>query len=370
MTSLCSIEEVVEEARQGRMFILVDAEERENEGDLVIPAQHCDAAAVNFMATHGRGLICLALTARRVRELGLPKMARRNLSRHKTAFTVSIEAREGVASGISAHDRAHTIATAIDRNKGGADIVSPGHVFPLIGRAGGVLARAGHTEAAIDIARLAGLYPAGVICEIMREDGAMARLPELLEFADRHGLKVAAIADLMAWRRRHDRIGKTPRASGGRANLGENAVPPHVVLVEADFYPDITAKLVEGAVAALEQAGVSHERIQVAGALEIPAAIALRRDTLPQADGFVALGCVIRGETGHYEIVAGESARGLMTLSLDGVVIGNGVLTVDDRTQALVRAGSRDKGGDAARACLRLLAIAGGKGEEGVSADG
>ena len=153
MTSLCSIEEVVEEARQGRMFILVDAEERENEGDLVIPAQHCDAAAVNFMATHGRGLICLALTARRVRELGLPKMARRNLSRHKTAFTVSIEAREGVASGISAHDRAHTIATAIDRNKGGADIVSPGHVFPLIGRVGGVLARAGHTEAAIDIAR-------------------------------------------------------------------------------------------------------------------------------------------------------------------------------------------------------------------------
>ena len=365
MTSLCSIEEVVEEARQGRMFILVDAEERENEGDLVIPAQHCDAAAVNFMAAHGRGLICLALTARRVRELGLPKMARRNLSRHKTAFTVSIEAREGVASGISAHDRAHTIATAIDRNKSGADIVSPGHVFPLIGREGGVLARAGHTEAAIDIARLAGLYPAGVICEVMREDGAMARLPELLEFAARHGLKIAAIADLMAWRRRHDRIADMPHASSG-----EKAMRPHVVLVEADFYPDITAELVEGAVAALEKAGVSHERIKVAGALEIPAAIALRRDALPHADGFVALGCVIRGQTGHYEIVAGESARGLMTLSLDGVVIGNGVLTVDDRSQAMARAVSKDKGGDAARACLRLLAIAAGEGEGGVSADG
>jgi 3,4-dihydroxy 2-butanone 4-phosphate synthase/GTP cyclohydrolase II len=200
------IEEVIEDARNGRMFILVDAEERENEGDLVIPAQMATPDAINFMAKFGRGLICLALQPERAAELHLEPMSRSNETRHKTAFTVSIEAREGVSTGISVHDRAHTISVAIDPTKDHRDIVTPGHVFPLVARDGGVLVRAGHTEAAVDIARLAGLYPAGVICEVMNEDGAMARLPDLIAFAQRHGLKIGAIADLIAYRRRHDSL--------------------------------------------------------------------------------------------------------------------------------------------------------------------
>ncbi len=188
------------------MCILVDDENRENEGDLIIPAQFADADAINFMAKHGRGLICLAMTRARVEQLKLPLMAQHNQSRHTTAFTVSIEAREGVSTGISAADRALTIAAAIDPAKGTADIVSPGHVFPLVAREGGVLVRAGHTEAAVDIARLAGLNPAGVICEIMKDDGTMARLPDLLPFAAQHGLKIGAIADLIAYRRRSERL--------------------------------------------------------------------------------------------------------------------------------------------------------------------
>jgi len=203
---LSPINEIIEEARNGRMFILVDDEERENEGDLVIPAQMATPEAVNFMAKYGRGLICLSLSSQRVRELQLPPMARHNASRHQTAFTVSIEAREGVTTGISASDRARTIATAIDPTKDHTDIATPGHIFPLEGRDGGVLVRAGHTEAAVDIARLAGLNPSGVICEIMNEDGTMARLPDLVEFAQRHGLKIGTIADLIAYRLRHDRI--------------------------------------------------------------------------------------------------------------------------------------------------------------------
>jgi 3,4-dihydroxy 2-butanone 4-phosphate synthase/GTP cyclohydrolase II len=203
---LSPIEDVIEDARNGRMFILVDHEDRENEGDLVIPAQMATPDAINFMARFGRGLICLSLTAERVNQLGLRLMTHDNLTRHQTAFTVSIEAREGVTTGISAHDRAHTIAVAIDPTKGPNDIGTPGHVFPLIARDGGVLVRAGHTEAAVDIARLAGLIPAGVICEIMNDDGTMARLPDLVKFAQLHGLKVATIADLIAYRRRHDNL--------------------------------------------------------------------------------------------------------------------------------------------------------------------
>ena len=203
---LSSIEEIIEDARNGRMFILVDDEERENEGDLVIPAQMATPDAINFMATHGRGLICLALTGERCTQLGLDLMSQRNESRHSTAFTVSIEAREGVTTGISAPDRAHTIAVAIDPSTGAGDIASPGHVFPLMAREGGVLVRTGHTEAAVDLARLAGLNPAGVICEIMNEDGTMARLPDLVKFAQFHGFKIGAIADLIAYRRRNDRI--------------------------------------------------------------------------------------------------------------------------------------------------------------------
>ncbi|HEY8352073.1 MAG TPA: 3,4-dihydroxy-2-butanone-4-phosphate synthase [Sphingomonadales bacterium] len=203
---LSSIEEIINEARNGRMFILVDDEDRENEGDLVIPAQMATPEAINFMAKYGRGLICLSLTAERCAELGLRLMSEKNQSRHHTAFTVSIEAREGISTGISAHDRAHTIGVAIDPTKGAQDIVSPGHVFPLVAREGGVLVRAGHTEAAVDIARLAGLIPAGVICEVMNDDGTMARLPDLMKFAERHNLKIATIADLIAYRLKHDNL--------------------------------------------------------------------------------------------------------------------------------------------------------------------
>ena len=203
---LSPIEDIIEDARNGRMFIMVDDEERENEGDLIIPAQMATPDAINFMAKFGRGLICLALTGERVNTLELPAMSRRNGSRHQTAFTISIEAREGVTTGISASDRARTISVAIDPSKGPADIASPGHVFPLEARAGGTLVRAGHTEAAVDLARIAGLNPSGVICEIMNEDGTMSRLPDLIAFAQHHGLKIGTIADLIAYRLKNDRV--------------------------------------------------------------------------------------------------------------------------------------------------------------------
>jgi 3,4-dihydroxy 2-butanone 4-phosphate synthase/GTP cyclohydrolase II len=247
-TAVSPIEEIIEEARNGRMFILVDDEDRENEGDLVIPAQMAGPDAINFMARHARGLICLAMTRERVAELGLPLMARHNESRHETAFTVSIEAREGVTTGISAHDRARTVAVAIDPTKGADEIVTPGHVFPLVAKEGGVLVRAGHTEAAVDISRLAGLYPAGVICEVMNDDGTMARLPDLIAFGQLHGLKVGTIADLIAYRRRSERlVTKTlerPFESihGGpfRFMVYRNSVDggEHVVLVKGEPSPD------------------------------------------------------------------------------------------------------------------------------------
>ena len=205
-TALASPEEIINEARNGRMFILVDDEDRENEGDLVIPAQMATPDAINFMATHGRGLICLAMTRDRVEHLGLELMSRNNGTRHETAFTVSIEAREGVTTGISAADRARTISVAIDGSKGRTDIVTPGHVFPLVAKDGGVLVRTGHTEAAVDVARLAGLNPSGVICEVMKDDGTMARLDDLIPFARKHKMKIGTIRDLIAYRRRHDHM--------------------------------------------------------------------------------------------------------------------------------------------------------------------
>jgi 3,4-dihydroxy 2-butanone 4-phosphate synthase/GTP cyclohydrolase II len=242
--ALSSIEDVVEDARNGRMFILVDAEERENEGDLVIPAQMATPDAINFMAKHGRGLVCLALTPDRAKQLHLELMSRSNRSRHSSAFTVSIEAREGVSTGISAHDRAHTISVAIDPTKDYRDITTPGHVFPLLAKDGGVLVRAGHTEAAVDLARLAGLYPAGVICEIMNDDGTMARLPDLVAFAQRHGLKIATIADLIAYRLRYDHLVKTvaetaiqsPYGGDFKVKVYATTVDPseHVALVKGD----------------------------------------------------------------------------------------------------------------------------------------
>ncbi len=203
---LSTTSEIVEDLRNGRMIILVDAEDRENEGDLLIPAQMATPDAVNFMAKHGRGLICLSLTKARGQELRLESMVRANASRTGTAFTVSIEAREGITTGISAHDRARTIATAIDASKGHEDVVSPGHVFPLIARDGGVLIRAGHTEASIDLCRMAGLYPAAVICEIMNDDGTMARMPDLVGFAQKHSLKIGTIEDMIAHRLSNDRL--------------------------------------------------------------------------------------------------------------------------------------------------------------------
>jgi len=203
---LVPVEEIIDEARNGRMFILVDDEDRENEGDLIIPAQMATPDAINFMATHGRGLVCLALTQQRIEALGLPPMSRSNGTRHQTAFTISIEARDGVTTGISAADRARTISVAIDASQTADDIVTPGHVFPLAAREGGVLVRAGHTEAAVDISRLAGLNPSGVICEIMNEDGSMARLEDLIRFGRKHGLKIGTIRDLIAYRRRHDHL--------------------------------------------------------------------------------------------------------------------------------------------------------------------
>ncbi len=203
---LSSPEEIIDAARNGRMFILVDDEDRENEGDLIIPAQMASPEAINFMAKHGCGLICLAMTRQRADDLGLEPMSRQNGTRHETAFTVSIEARDGVTTGISAYDRARTISVAIDASRSRDEIVTPGHVFPLVAREGGVLVRAGHTEAAVDVARLAGLNPSGVICEILNSDGSMARLPDLIPFAREHGLKIGTIRDLIAYRRRHDHL--------------------------------------------------------------------------------------------------------------------------------------------------------------------
>ncbi len=203
---LSSIEEILDDARNGRMFILVDDEDRENEGDLIIPAQMATPEAVNFMAKYGRGLICLSMTRQRTEHLRLPLMPAQNQSRLSTAFTLSIEARTGVTTGISAADRARTIAVAIDPASTPQDIATPGHVFPLVAKDGGVLVRAGHTEAAVDVARLAGLIPAGVICEIMNDDGSMARMPDLIKFGQLHGLKIATIADLIEYRRRKERL--------------------------------------------------------------------------------------------------------------------------------------------------------------------
>jgi len=247
-SAVSPIEEIIEEALNGRAYILVDAEDRENEGDVIIPAQFATPDKVNFMAKHARGLICLALTEQRATELRLEPMNARNRSGFGTAFTVSIEAREGVTTGISAHDRAHTIAVAIDASKGADALVSPGHVFPLVARPGGVLVRAGHTEAAVDISRLAGLQPAGVICEVMNDDGTMARLPDLVAFAQRHGMKIGTIADLIAYRRRserciervHEESYDTIYARGMRLTIFRSLIDgtEHVALSKGEIRPE------------------------------------------------------------------------------------------------------------------------------------
>ncbi|MDT7934633.1 MAG: 3,4-dihydroxy-2-butanone-4-phosphate synthase [Sphingomonadaceae bacterium] len=296
--SVAAIEDIIEDARNGRMFILVDDEDRENEGDLVIPAQMATPDAINFMARHGRGLICLAMTRARVEALGLPLMSQNNRTRHATAFTVSIEAKDGVTTGISAHDRARTIAVAIDAAKGPDAIVTPGHVFPLVARDGGVLVRAGHTEASVDMARLAGLNPAGVICEIMRDDGRMARMDDLIPFAREHGLKIGTIRDLIAYRLKHDRlidcIGSRPLASryGGdwlaRLYVNRAEYAEHLALTKGDIRPDQPTLVRMHAVSLFHdflgedtgRSGVLHRAMEMIGAAGA-GVVVLIRDTSP-----------------------------------------------------------------------------------------
>jgi len=294
--AISSIEEIIDDARNGRMFILVDHEDRENEGDLVIPAQMATPEAVNFMATHGRGLICLTLTGERIDQLGLSLMASKNSSRHETAFTVSIEAREGVSTGISAQDRALTVQVAIDPTKTGADIATPGHIFPLRARDGGVLVRAGHTEAATDISRLAGLNPSGVICEIMNDDGTMARLPDLVAFAQKHNLKIGTISDLIAYRRRHDNlvrersVKRVHSLHGGdwlmRIFADETQGAEHIILTKGDLSGDAPVLVRMHALNPLEDVlGIGDGHVgDLQGAMQVIAAegrgvVVLLRDT-------------------------------------------------------------------------------------------
>jgi 3,4-dihydroxy 2-butanone 4-phosphate synthase / GTP cyclohydrolase II len=290
---LSPVEDVLEDARAGRMFILVDDESRENEGDLVVPAQFCTAETVNFMAKHGRGLICLALTRDRCRELDLPLMGQGNEQRISTAFTLSIEAREGITTGISAADRARTIQVAIDPKCTRADISTPGHVFPLMAREGGVLVRAGHTEAAVDMARLAGLAPAGVICEIMNDDGTMARLPDLVAFAQRHGLKIAKIADLIAYRMRHDRLVERDIATTLHSRFG------------GDFRLQVYTNVLTG---------VEHVAL-VKGDLESPEPVLVRMHAINLFEDVLGEGDLRRGGQLHAAMeTIGRAGRGVVVL--------------------------------------------------------
>ncbi|MGB5208038.1 MAG: bifunctional 3,4-dihydroxy-2-butanone-4-phosphate synthase/GTP cyclohydrolase II [Azonexus sp.] len=226
--AIATTTEIVAELKAGRMVILVDEEDRENEGDLVMAAEHITPEAINFMAKHGRGLICLTLTEERCRKLGLAQMARNNKTQYGTAFTVSIEAAEGVTTGISAADRARTIQVAVAKNATPDDIVQPGHVFPITAREGGVLVRAGHTEAGCDLAGMAGLQPASVICEIMNDDGTMARLPELIDFAREHGLKIGTIADLIHYRAGSEKLVERVTSKNISTAHGEFAMHAYV----------------------------------------------------------------------------------------------------------------------------------------------
>jgi 3,4-dihydroxy 2-butanone 4-phosphate synthase/GTP cyclohydrolase II len=292
---MASAEEIIDEARKGRMFILVDHEDRENEGDLVIPAEFTTPEAVNFMATHGRGLICLTLTGARIDALGLPLMAMTNSSRHETAFTVSIEAREGVSTGISAHDRALTIAVAIDPAKGPQDIATPGHIFPLRARDGGVLVRAGHTEAATDVSRLAGLDPSGVICEIMNDDGTMARMPELVAFARKHGLKIGTISDLISYRRRHDNL---VRETTTRS-------------VTSAYGGDWTMRIFTNVTDGTEHVALTK------GDITTPEPVLVRTHALHVLEDVLALGPAPEGELARAMRLVAEEGRGVVCLFRD-----------------------------------------------------
>jgi len=342
--AISSTEEIIEDARNGRMFILVDHEDRENEGDLVIPAQMATPDAINFMATHGRGLVCLTLESERLEALGLSMMATQNASRHETAFTVSIEAREGVTTGISAHDRARTVACAIDPSNGPQDIATPGHVFPLRARQGGVLVRAGHTEAATDISRLAGLNPSGVICEIMNDDGSMARLPDLVEFAQKHSLKIGTISDLIAYRRRHDNLVRETDVRSVTSEYGgewmlriytdETHGAEHIVLTKGDISTDAPVLTRMHCINPLEDMlALNPDRThQVSGAMKIIAdegrgAIVLLRDThmkmeadgnAPQTLRQYGLGAQILGALGISQMTLLTNSAAPNVVALEG----------------------------------------------------
>ncbi|WP_417838882.1 3,4-dihydroxy-2-butanone-4-phosphate synthase [Tritonibacter scottomollicae] len=290
--AISPIEEIIEEARKGKMYILVDHEDRENEGDLVIAAEFADADAINFMATHGRGLICLPMTAERVDHLGLPMMAVNNSSRHETAFTVSIEAREGVSTGISAADRALTVATAINEQNTIAAIATPGHVFPLRAKRGGVLVRAGHTEAAVDISRLAGLKPAGVICEIMKEDGTMARLPDLVAFAKQHDMKIGTISDLISYRTKNDNLVDETGHSTVTSEHGGDW--------EMRLFTDQTH-------------GVEHV-VLIKGDITTDAPVLIRTHALHEASDLLGLGPKPAGELPRAMELIAEEGRGMVCL--------------------------------------------------------
>jgi len=246
--AISRIEDIIEDVREGKMIIVVDDEDRENEGDIMVAAEKATPEVITFMARYACGLICLSMTEERVKKLDLPLMVQDNTSPYNTAFTVSIEAKEGVTTGISAYDRARTIQVAIDDNSTVDDLARPGHIFPLMARNGGVLVRVGHTEASVDLARLAGLKPAGVICEIMKEDGTMARLPDLEMFAEKHGLKIASIADLIKYKTRNERLvrrvteTRIPTRYGGEFKLigYENDLDKktHLALVKGDILPE------------------------------------------------------------------------------------------------------------------------------------
>jgi 3,4-dihydroxy 2-butanone 4-phosphate synthase/GTP cyclohydrolase II len=290
---LASIDDILEDARKGRMFILVDDEDRENEGDLIIPAEFCDADAINFMAKHGRGLICLALTRQRCQDLGLPLMAQGNETRLTTAFTVTIEAKVGVTTGISAADRARTVAVAIDGKSTRDDVVAPGHIFPLMARDGGVLVRTGHTEAAVDISRLAGLVPAGVICEIMNDDGTMARLPDLVAFAQRHGLKVGKIADLIEYRLRNDRLVERDVAASFKSRFG------------GDFRLQVYTNVLDG---------VEHVAL-VKGDVTTPEPVLVRMHSVNMLEDLLGEGESGRGDQLHRAMeMIGDAGRGVVVV--------------------------------------------------------
>lgn len=353
--AISPIEHIIEDARSGRPFILVDAEDRENEGDIIIPAQFATPDQINFMAKHARGLICLALTRERAERLRLPPMASRNGTSLGTAFTVSIEAAEGVSTGISVHDRAHTIAVGVDPTKGPESIVSPGHVFPLVARDGGVLVRAGHTEAAVDISRLAGLNAAGVICEIMNDDGTMARLPELILFAKAHNMRIGTIADLIAYRRRNEslveRVHEMPIESvhGGSFQLivYRNKIDgiEHIVLLKGQVSETPTLVRMHQVDFATDCLGIAGSRedyiataIRAVAAYEGAAAVVFIRDVeprwkSPRYDGNAAetesvetrdygVGAQILSDLGIHDIVLlSSSSRKLAGLSGYGLKI-------------------------------------------------